>query len=167
MNPFCRFVNKASKVLLLLGGATLVLMMLLACANMVLRAVWMPVKGTYELMGFLGALTTAFGLAWTQINKGHIALTILAGKLPPAMERIIDAVSQLACCVFFGLIAWRTTAWAFSLVRTGEVSETLRVIYYPFPMAVALGCLALTLVLLCELTQTLWPGRKNTKEAEA
>ncbi len=48
--------------LAVIAGSALTLMILLACANMVSRAVWIPVKGTFELMGFLGAVTAGFSL---------------------------------------------------------------------------------------------------------
>ena len=139
-----------SNLLLWIGGAALVLMMLLACANMLLRGVWVPVKGTYELMGFFGALTAAFALGHTQMRKGHIALTVLAGKFPKRVERFIDAFSYLVCAVFFALVARQTCLWAYSLIKTGELSETLEFAYYPFPFAEALSALVLALVLLTD-----------------
>ncbi|MBG0777644.1 MAG: TRAP transporter small permease [Desulfovibrionaceae bacterium] len=138
-----------------LAGAVLVGMMLMACANMVLRAVWEPLKGTYELMGFGGALVTAFGLAGTQLVKGHIALTIMAGVFPRRVERAVDAVANLGCGVFFALVAWRTALWSLSLVESGELSETLRFAYYPFPFAVAFGCLVLAVALLSDFVDCL------------
>ncbi len=139
-----------SSLLLWIGGAALVLMMLLACANMLLRGVWVPVKGTYEFMGFFGALAAAFALGHTQMQKGHIALTLLAGKFPKRVERAIDAFSLFACAAFFALVAWQTGAWAYYLVESGELSETLELVYYPFPFAVAFSALVLALVLLTE-----------------
>lgn len=139
-----------NRILLWIGGFVLLGMMLLACANMFSRAIWTPIKGSYELIGFFGALVAAFSLGNTQENKGHIALTLLSGMLSRRVERGIDAFAALVCAALFGLIAWRTGVWAWSLVQTGELSETLRIIYYPFAFAVALGVLALALTLLCD-----------------
>jgi len=144
-----------SNLLLWIGGAALILMMLLACANMLLRGVWVPVKGTYELMGFFGALTAAFALGHTQMRKGHIALTVLAGKLPKRVERLIDAFSLFVCAVFFALVARQTCLWAYSLIKTGELSETLEFAYYPFPFAVAASALVLALVLITDCLKAL------------
>ena len=46
-----------------------------------------------------------------------------------------------------------------TLMRTGEVTETLQVIYYPFTFAVAFGCAALGLTLLTELVNTISPPK--------
>jgi TRAP-type C4-dicarboxylate transport system permease small subunit len=144
-----------SRALIGIAAVILVFLMLLACGNMLFRAVWVPIKGTFELMGFFGAVVTAFALGQTQIQKGHIAVTVLSGRFSPAVERILDGLSHLICSVFFGLIAWRTAVWAFSLIETGELSETLRIIYYPFAFAVAFGNLILALVLMVDFLQVL------------
>jgi TRAP-type C4-dicarboxylate transport system permease small subunit len=140
----------AANVLMVVAGLSLVAMLVLACANMVLRLFGYPILGTYELMGFLGALVTGFALAATQLKGGHIALTVLAGALPKALERAVDAASSLACAAFFFLVAWRTAAWAGTLTRMGELSETLRIPFQPFVYALALGCAVLGLALLAD-----------------
>ncbi len=146
-----------ARALMALAGAALVGMAILACANMVLRAFGAPIKGSYELMGFVGALAIAFGLAQTQMTRGHIALTILAGKFPRRVERGVDFVVNLCCAAFFGLAAWRTADWALGLAESGELSETLRIPYHPFPLALALGVGAMALALLCDALASLAP----------
>ena len=155
-------VNRASSVLLALGGVVLVAMVALACANMFMRgALGAPIRGTYELMGFTGALVCAFALAPTQIKKGHIALTMIAGKLPRRLELAIDFVSNLACAVFFALVAWRTSLYAQSLIEFGELSEDLHLQFSPFVFAVALGCGVLALTLTADLLRVVAPGRRS------
>jgi hypothetical protein len=44
---------------------------------------------------------------------------------------------------FFGIVTWQVFKYATTLRETGEVTETLQIIYYPFTYAVALGCLVL------------------------
>jgi TRAP-type C4-dicarboxylate transport system permease small subunit len=146
-----------SRALLVLSGIMLTAMMLLACSNMLLRTLGRPVQGTYELMGYFGAVTIAFGLASTQKMKGHIALTVLAGVFSRRIEKFVDSLSSLAACAFFGLIAWRTTRFALNMIAMGEFSETLRLPYYPFILAVALGCALLALTLFIDFLEALEP----------
>jgi len=157
MRHFNRFNTAVSNILLVLAGALLTAMMVLACANMVLRFFDRPVLGTYELMGFMGALVTALALAGTQLKGGHIALTVMAGMLPKPLERAIDAISSLACAAFFALAAWRTTIWGTTLIDTGELSETLRIPYHPFVFITALGCAMLALTLLADGLASILP----------
>jgi TRAP-type C4-dicarboxylate transport system permease small subunit len=115
-----RISRALTKALTLLAGLMLVAMMLLACANMVSRAVWLPIQGTFELMGFLGAVTTAFALAFAQLNKSHISVGILMKHLPRPVRRLLDALTSLISCAFFALIGSETAQWAGYLVNTGS-----------------------------------------------
>jgi len=147
--------DKIAKVLTFMAGLFLVSMMLLACANMVLRAVWVPVQGTFELMGFLGAVVAAFSLAFAQRQKSHIAVGILLARFPSIIRRLTDATTSALSCGFFVLCGMETYKWAAFLVQTGEVSETLQIIYHPFVFATAAGCFALAFVLLVDTLKTL------------
>ncbi len=144
-----------AKALTFLAGIFLVAMMLLACANMVLRAVWVPVQGTFELMGYMGAVVAAFSLAFAQRQKAHIAVGILLKRFPMFIRRVADALTSLISCAFFTIAGIETWKWAAYLVQTNEVSETLQIIYHPFVFATSAGCLALAFVLLVDTLKTL------------
>ncbi len=144
-----------AKGLSFLAGLLLVSMMLLACTNMVLRAVWVPVQGTFELMGFLGAVVAAFSLALSQRQKSHIAVGILLARFPATVRRLADSITNLASCGFFVLAGFETWKWASFLVETGEVSETLGIVFHPFVFATSAGCFALAFVLLVDTLKTL------------
>ncbi|QJB56630.1 TRAP transporter small permease [Pseudodesulfovibrio sp. zrk46] len=144
-----------AKVLTALAGLFLVAMMVLACANVVLRAVWAPIQGTFELMGFMGAVVAAFSLAFAQRRKSHIAVGILLGRFPAIIRRLADAGTSLLSCGFFALCGMETYKWAAFLVQTGELSETLQIVYHPFVFAAAAGCFALSFVLLVDTLKTM------------
>ncbi len=60
------FLEKISRILnrtfMLIAGLFMAAMILITCANIFFRIVWVPIKGTFELMGFFGAVATAFVL---------------------------------------------------------------------------------------------------------
>jgi TRAP-type C4-dicarboxylate transport system permease small subunit len=145
------FINK---VLIWIAGCFLAAMIILTCSNIVLRLVWGPVRGTYELMGYFGAVMMAFALGYTQIRRGHIAVDILVGGFSKKTRKILNGVNCFICTIFFALVAWQIAKYATTLWKTGEVTETLRIIYYPFTYAVALGCAALSLVFLTEFLKS-------------
>ena len=147
--------GKVADGLTLLAGVFLVAMMILACANMILRAVWAPVQGTFELMGFMGAVVAAFSLAFAQRKKAHIAVGILLARFPAPFRRLADAATSFLSCGFFLLCGMETYKWASFLVETGELSETLQIVYHPFVFAAAAGCFALAFVLLVDTLKVL------------
>ena len=154
-----RFSSLLNRVLMAIGGLFLGGMVVLTCANIFLRSVWVPIRGTFELMGFAGAVVTAFALGRTQQAKGHIAVDVLLNVLSPRLRRVLMMTSHCLCALFFSLAAWQVAQKALVLMHTGEVTETLRMIYYPFTFAVALGCAALTLSLIIDVIAMLYPEK--------
>jgi len=55
MNLLDKLTLKLNRILITIAGCFLIGMILLTCANIFLRIVWVPVRGTFELMGFFGA----------------------------------------------------------------------------------------------------------------
>jgi len=125
-------------------------MILITCANIFLRIVWVPIKGTFELMGFFGAVATAFVLGYTQMKKAHISVDILFDQFSQKTRNVLNAINYLVCMVFFAVVGWQIFLLAINLRNTGEVTETLRIVYYPFTCGVAFGCILLVLALLVD-----------------
>jgi len=156
-----KIADTLNRILTFMAGLILIVMVLLTCANIVFRLFWVPISGTYELMGFSGAMLTAFALAYTQVKKGHIAVDVLVNVFQPKARWFLAAVNNGMCFVFFILAAWQLTIKANTLRTTGEVTETLRIIYYPFTYMVALGCGVLALVLLTDFLRQLIPMKET------
>ncbi len=143
-----------NRLLLVVGGITLAGMVLLTCSNIFLRSVWAPIKGTYELMEFFGAIVTAFALGYTQIKRGHVGIDMVVNRFSTRTQRILNGINYFICMIFFALASWQIAKWATTLWKTGEITETLRIIYFPFTYGVALGCAVLSLVLLTDLLKS-------------
>jgi len=144
-----------TKLLLLIGGITLMGMIFLTCSNIFLRVVWVPIRGTFELMGFFGAIVTAFTLGYTQMRRGHIAVDVLVNHYSKKTRKIINSINYFICMMFFSIATWQIAKWATTLWKTGEITETLRIIHFPFIYGVACGCAVLSLVLLTDLLNSL------------
>jgi TRAP-type C4-dicarboxylate transport system permease small subunit len=130
-------------------------MMMLTCADVVLRLFGHPILGTYEMIGFLGAVVVSFSLAYTSLEKGHVSVEILVEKLPERLQAVIDAFGALASLILFALVAWQSALYALDLKRSGEVSMTLQMPVYPFLLGIAAGCALLTLVLIFEMFRSI------------
>lgn len=139
------------RILLAMSGAAVLALMLLATGNVVLRIFHAPFRGTYEIVSFLGAIGVAFALASTQRKKGHIVVDILSARYPRPVRRLVDALSAAVSALFFGIVAWQVWVWGGRIMASGEVSETLKVIYHPFVFAVAAGFGLLTLTCLLDI----------------
>ena len=163
MEALDRISEFLNRVLTWIGGFFLTGMIVLTCANIILRMVWIPIRGTFELMGYFGAIVTAFALGYTQIRRGHIAVDIVVLGFSKKIRRRLNGINNLICMTFFAMVAWRVTGHAWTLCQTGEVTETLHIIYYPFTYAVALGCATLSLVFLTDLLKSFLQGEESER----
>ena len=136
LNRLLRLVNLTS---LIAAGVVLCAMVILAVLNVVLGFFGNPVKGTFELMGYGGALITALALGDSQFRKGHIQVNVLEGILPGAVRRISEIIALLIGQVFFLLVAWRMFRLSLDLKMFRELSETLHLPYYPLVFIAGLG----------------------------
>jgi TRAP-type C4-dicarboxylate transport system permease small subunit len=152
-----RVSNKLSKWFSWIGGIALLSLTGIACANMLMRPLGIPITGAYELVGFFGALVVALPLGYAQINRSHISVDILATRYSTRTKKIMNAISSFLCMIFFILVAWETADYATAIWKRGETSETLRIIYHPFVYLVALCCLLLSFVLLVDFLKSLIP----------
>ncbi len=163
MKAFSKIVFWLNKAFLAASGAALVGMIFLTCANVFLRLFGKPVFGTYELMGFFGALSTAFALGYAKIRNAHISVDILVLSYRPVPRKIVQLINAVIVSVFFAIIAWQMIKYGNVLRRTGDVTDTLQIIYYPFVYATAAGCGFLSLIYVEEFLQKLLPGKESEK----
>ncbi len=140
------------------GGVTLVLMMVIACTNMVMRLVGEPISAAYELVGYMGALTVSLPLGYAQLKKSHIAVDILTSRFPNDIRMIVSGIGLLAGILFFLVVAWQVGEHAQTLRRVGEVSETLRIPFYPFAFGVAVSCGLMTLCMIVDFLTLIVSG---------
>jgi len=139
MNYVEAFNKLCNKILLFLGGISVLALMLLATGNVVLRIFHLPFRGTYEIVSFLGAVVIAFALGYTQKRKDHIVVDILTERFPQAVIDAIDKAAYLVITLFFGIVSWQLYVWGMKIWESSEVSETLKIMFHPYVFMVAIG----------------------------
>jgi TRAP-type C4-dicarboxylate transport system permease small subunit len=161
MNFYEITVRRISRYMYYVAGGAIVLMMLLTCADVLLRLVvtlyaksgWpllagiQPIPGTYELVCFLGASAASFAMAHTTLESGHVAVNFIVRLLSEKLQAGFKIVTGSLSCILFALIAWHSVVYARALAESGEVSMTLQLPYYPFVYGVAFASFAVCLVL--------------------
>ena len=150
-----KWTVRAAEIFNWVSAAAVTGMMLLTCMDVVLRLFRRPIPGTYEVVGFLGAVFASFSLGYTSTNRGHIAVDFVVQKLSPRAQTVIDGVNALVCAVLFGLLARQSMRYASDLQSFGEVSMTLQMPVYPFVYGIAAGCWLLVVVLAVRVLKNL------------
>jgi len=161
MKYFEQVVIFLNKIFLIIGGIAVLALMTVATANVVMRIFHIPFRGAYELVSFIGAIVIAFALGFTQQRKGHIVVDILTEKFPRMLGKAFDIISHLVTMVFFAVVAWQIYRVGMQIWSSGELSETLKIIYHPFIFAVSSGFVMLSLTALIQLMSDMRNGEEK------
>lgn len=145
-----------NKLLLILGGIAVMFLMSLATINVVLRIFHIPYSGTYEMVSFLGAIVIAFALGYTQKRKDHIVVDILTERFSKQTNRVLNIISYSITMIFFAVVSWQIFVFGMKIAQSGEVSETLKIIYHPFIFSVSVGFAVLSLTIVIDLVKTIF-----------
>lgn len=149
-----RWVHSTSRGVSYISGISVLMMMLLTCGDVVLRLFGHPIPGTYELVGFLGAIIISFAMAYTSVEKSHIAVDIFFQRLPRKLQTVLEGLIYLISLVLFAIITWQCQIYALDLKQSGEISLTLGIPVYPVVVGIAIGCGFLCLVLLFDVVKS-------------
>jgi TRAP-type C4-dicarboxylate transport system permease small subunit len=153
---FEKVVLYLDRFLLGIGGVAVVLIMTLATVNVILRLFSLPLRGVYEIITYMGAVSIAAALGYTQRRKDHIIVDIISEKYGRRTRRVADTISYLCMTVFFLLIAKTLFTWGLIVSSSGEVSETLKIAYYPFVLFVSAGFAMLSVTCFADTVRTLF-----------
>ena len=154
MDLLDRFNALLNKGLAFVAGFSLIAMMLVTVGEMVSRMFGSPMAGTVEAIGWLAAVTTAFALGYTQIQQGHVSIDLFINRLGPRLRGVINMLVYLASTALFMIVTWNVFRHASVLKQSGSLSETMKVIVYPWVYLVSLGCAGLTLALLVDFMKS-------------
>lgn len=155
MASYERFVLGFSRILNILSGIFLTALMGLVFVNVLFRAFWEPILGTYEYTGFLAALTISLALAHCAARKGHIAITLFVDPLPPRVQAVLEALVAVLGTALYAVISWQCVRYAINLSKIGEVSPATATPFYPFILVISFGLLIFALVLLKDLFKSI------------
>lgn len=151
MKGFQGKVFALSRFLNIIAGISLTLLMFLTIADVVLRLLRRPIVGTYELVAFLGAIAIGFSLPFTSWVRAHIFVDFFVMKFSKKVQNIFNVATRCVVIVLFFLAGWNLIKYAIDLLKSGEVSLTLRLPFYPITLGVGICCFVQCLVMICDI----------------
>jgi len=124
--------------------------MFLTLGNSILEH-FKPIAGTYELVAFSGAMVIGFSVPFTSWLRGHIYVDFFIFRFSQKIRNAFNIVTRCMGIFLFLMIGWNLFKYGMDLQRSGEVSLTLQVPFYPVAYGVGICCLIQCLVLLCDI----------------
>lgn len=139
------------RFLAIIGGATLLCLMLLTVYAVIMRYVFnAPVLWALDF-GRVGLVIVTFaGLAYCGRTGGHIAVDFIGTFAPPSVLRVSDTIVRLTCAVLIGLMAWQGFEQGLDALEMGEGTNEVEIPLFPFFVVVAVGCAAYMIVLVAQ-----------------
>jgi TRAP-type C4-dicarboxylate transport system permease small subunit len=150
---FEKTITGFSNVFNMVASASLVGMMLLTCADVVMRYLFSrPIIGTYDLVSLMGAVLVSFAMPYTMLKKGHVAVELLVQSLSRGKQLVIETFSHLLGISLFLVLVWQAILLSRDMKAAGEVTPTLLLPFYPIVYCMAVCffglCLAIAVNLL-------------------
>jgi TRAP-type C4-dicarboxylate transport system permease small subunit len=150
MDRLTRMVHSVSRRMCLIGVLVISAMMVLTCADVVLRYFRHPIKGTYDIIGILGGVLIALPLSYSHVMGRQVAVESIFSGTRQTVQTIVKTITGLLSLGMVGLIAWRCFFLGNDLWRTGRVSDTIGIPIFPFLYVLTFGCGVYFLVLVID-----------------
>lgn len=155
MKRFLSEVHRVSRISHVIAGIALTFLMFLTIGDIILRFFRRPIVGTYELVAFSGAVVIGFSLPLTSWVRGHIYVDFLVQKFSKKVQSIFNILTRIVSIFLFVLIGWNLVQYALDLKKSGEVSSTLQLPFYPVAFGLAAASFLLCLVMFCDIVKIL------------
>jgi TRAP-type C4-dicarboxylate transport system permease small subunit len=84
----------------------------------------------------------------------------LTQRFPRHVNRVLDAINYFITTIFFAIVSWQVFVWGMKISRSGEVSETLKIVFHPIIYCVGLGFAVFSLTLIIDFLKSL-KGKEN------
>ncbi len=161
MDGLPSITQKITKYTNVVAGIALIVMMLFTVSDVILRIVWRPIVGTYELVSLIGAIVVGFAIPKSSSDDAHVYVDMITGGLSITGRRIFLAVTKFLGVAVFVLLGWNIILKGNELYQAKEVTLTVHAPLYPVAYLLGLCCFVESLVLLSQILMAIRGGDKH------
>lgn len=155
MVGYLEIMKKLSRLMHWIAGIALVFIMFLTVADVVLRSFGYPILGTFEIVGLGGAIAIGFALPITSWLRSHIFVDFFILRFSRGVQAFFNIVTRLLSMLVFTLIGYNLFLYAAELSKSGEVTPTRQLPFYPIAYGLGVCCLVECLVLLADIVKVI------------
>lgn len=148
-------VLKGDTILYAIAGVVLAFMIVLTLCDVILRNLGHPITGSMEIIQYGGSIVFGFSIPYATWIGAQIVVDLVTQKLGLKNQNRIKAVTRSVGILMFLFIAYNFFLYALDVKRTGELTASFKIPYYPFCFAISLSFLFQSLTIFCDLIKTL------------
>jgi TRAP-type C4-dicarboxylate transport system permease small subunit len=151
--------TKITRWLAILAAVCIAILMIVNFTDIIgtkffLRSVPGALDISEELMVFLTLLPIAF----IALERGHIRITLLEGRMPPALRFVLQIIQYVIATLITGFITWRVFVQFQKTLEVMQLKEGIDLPIWPANLAVTISFGFLTLVWMLLLAKTVVVG---------
>jgi TRAP-type C4-dicarboxylate transport system permease small subunit len=162
MPPYTRLSHLMIRVLLVVGGVSLMVMMAIVVGNSLGRAFFrMPIYGAIEIAGLAGVIVVAVAVGFAERERRNVVVDVVANRLKPRTRALADAFTLFLSLGAVAFLLWAVLTDALNALTIRETTLTTGVHVAPFKFTWAIGVIILCLFLGQHVIEAVRKGRKG------
>jgi TRAP-type C4-dicarboxylate transport system permease small subunit len=132
---------------------SLVFIITITIADVICRAIYKPIVGTYELVSLAGAVTIGLALPITAWEKGHVFMEFIVEKLSAKAQALFSGITRIFVMLLFFFIGVALYVVGTEMRTSGEIALSLKIPVYPIAYAVSIVCFFLCIIYIFEIIE--------------
>jgi TRAP-type C4-dicarboxylate transport system permease small subunit len=162
-------LRRINKGVALMVGAGLLICAAFVLADIILRRFGTSLGGTEEIAGYAMALATAWGMAYTLLELGHVRIDILRSQVDSFKKSLFDIFSMIVTSAVIVTIAIKAWPVLERSIKNGSTANTpletpLVWVHLPWFAGWVWFAVMSTLVTLCALSLLLKRRHEETEQ---
>lgn len=155
MAGFLWFTEKISRWMNVIAYLALTFIMLLTVTDVILRTVRHPIIGTFEIVQLAGAVVIAFGIPLTSWSRGLIYVDFFINTFPGWAKNTMNILTRVIGIAIFIFIGYNLCGFASDLLKSGEVTPTKQLPFYPIVYSMGMACFVQVIVLIADIIKVM------------
>lgn len=151
MKKLYEILNKLSKGVAVVSYIGVFFAMIFTVVDVLLRTLFnKPMLGAYEITELTMCCIVFASFAYTQVNKGHVSVTMFLRKMPQKLKFLCYCVTSFLSVIVSALVSYGTLMQAGKCFAKNYVTANLNIPYGPFYIIAGIGMALFTVVLLLD-----------------
>jgi len=158
-----RIIQKLIRSVNYISCALMVVMLLLIVVDVLLRYLFTrPIAGSVELVELMLVVIVFLGIAFTGVQKGHVALDLVVKRLSERPRAFVFGITSALSLVTFSLIVWQSIVQSGWVQGKDIITRVWKIPVFPIYYVIAFGSLLLCIAILLEFSKYPSNGTRNS-----
>jgi TRAP-type C4-dicarboxylate transport system permease small subunit len=152
-------MTKITRWLAILAAVSIAILMIINFTDIIGTKFFLrSVPGTLDISEELMVFLTLLPIAFVALERGHIRITLLEGRMPLAVRFVLQIIQYVIATLITGFITWRVFVQFQKTVEVVQLKEGLDLPIWPANLVTVISFGFLTLVWILLLAKTVVVG---------